>query len=61
MTWGIQQGAGFDGRSTSPAGTGAQYPGIVFDAEGTPLAEQPAPRDRGALRRRRHAVRRAPA
>ena len=43
MTWGIQQGAGFEVVDIS-AGTGAQYPGIVYDAEGAPLAEQPAPR-----------------
>jgi uncharacterized protein (UPF0548 family) len=43
MTWGIQRGAGFTVADVS-AGTGAQYPGIVYDAEGMPLAEQPAPR-----------------
>jgi len=43
MTWGIQRGAGFTVADVS-AGTGAQYPGIVYDAEGIPLAEQPAPR-----------------
>ena len=43
MTWGIQQGAGFEVVDIS-AGTGAQYPGIVYDAEGAPLTEQPAPR-----------------
>jgi uncharacterized protein (UPF0548 family) len=43
MTWGIQRGAGFTVAEIS-AGTGAQYPGIVYDAEGLPLAEQPAPR-----------------
>ena len=43
MTWGIQQGAGFTVTDVS-AGTGAQYPGIVYDAEGVPLAEQPGPR-----------------
>ncbi|GAA4381811.1 DUF1990 family protein [Agromyces bauzanensis] len=41
MTWGIQKGAGFEVTDVS-AGTGAQYPGIVYDANGTPLAEQPA-------------------
>lgn len=43
MTWGIQQGAGFTVADVSE-GTGAQYPGIVYDADGTPLADQPAPR-----------------
>ena len=43
MTWGIQRGAGFEVVDVSE-GTGAQYPGIVYDAEGAPLAEQPAPR-----------------
>lgn len=43
MTWGIQRGAGFEVDEIS-AGTGAQYPGIVYDADGSPLAEQPAPR-----------------
>jgi uncharacterized protein (UPF0548 family) len=43
MTWGIQQGAGFEVVDVS-AGTGAQYPGIVYDAEGAPLVEQPSPR-----------------
>src|SRR4029453_563382 len=43
MTWGIQRGAGFEVTEVSE-GTGAQYPGIVYDAEGVPLAEQPAPR-----------------
>ncbi|TYL51034.1 DUF1990 family protein [Agromyces mariniharenae] len=43
MTWGIQRGAGFEVVDISE-GTGAQYPGIVYDAEGAPLAEQPAPR-----------------
>ena len=40
MTWGIQKGAGFEVVDVS-AGTGAQYPGIVYDAAGAPLAEQP--------------------
>jgi uncharacterized protein (UPF0548 family) len=44
MTWGIQRGAGFEVVDVS-AGTGAQYPGIVYDAEGAPLAEQPSPRN----------------
>lgn len=39
MTWGIQKGAGFEVTEISP-GTGAQYPGIAYDADGTPLAEQ---------------------
>jgi len=43
MTWAIQRGAGFEIEDIS-AGTGAQYPGIVYDADGSPLAEQPAPR-----------------
>jgi uncharacterized protein (UPF0548 family) len=43
MTWGIQRGAGFEVVDISE-GTGAQYPGIVYDAEGAPLAEQPSPR-----------------
>lgn len=43
MTWGIQRGAGFEVVDVSE-GTGAQYPGIVYDAEGAPLADQPAPR-----------------
>jgi uncharacterized protein (UPF0548 family) len=43
MTWGIQRGAGFEVTDVS-AGTGAQYPGIVYDAEGAPLAEQPGQR-----------------
>lgn len=40
MTWGIQKGSGFEVTEISP-GTGAQYPGIVYDVDGTPLAEQP--------------------
>ncbi len=43
MTWGIQRGAGFTVTDVSD-GTGAQYPGIVYDGEGIPLAEQPSPR-----------------
>ena len=43
MTWGIQRGAGFEIDDVS-AGTGAQDPGIVYDADGTPLPEQPAAR-----------------
>lgn len=44
MTWGIQRGVGFTVADVSE-GTGAQYPGIVYDAEGAPLGEQPAPRN----------------
>ncbi|WP_205647597.1 DUF1990 family protein [Agromyces badenianii] len=43
MTWGIQRGSGFEVTEVS-AGTGAQYPGIVYGADGSPLTEQPAPR-----------------
>ncbi|MFD4421550.1 DUF1990 family protein [Agromyces sp. NPDC058484] len=43
MTWGIQKGTGFEVADVA-AGTGAQYPGIVYDVEGAPLAEQPGPR-----------------
>ncbi|WP_157002668.1 DUF1990 family protein [Agromyces laixinhei] len=43
MTWGIQRGSGFEVSEVS-AGTGAQYPGIVYDAGGAPLAEQPEQR-----------------
>ncbi|MFF2389999.1 DUF1990 family protein [Agromyces sp. NPDC058104] len=43
MTWGVQRGSGFTVADVS-AGTGAQYPGIVFDHDGSPLSEQPAPR-----------------
>ena len=43
MTWGIQKGAGFEVMDVS-AGTGAQYPGIVYDAHGAPLPEQPGQR-----------------
>ena len=43
MTWGIQRGAGFEVVDISE-GTGAQYPGIVYDVDGAPLADQPAPR-----------------
>ncbi|MFF2273822.1 DUF1990 family protein [Agromyces sp. NPDC058136] len=43
MTWGVQRGAGFTVSDVS-AGTGAQYPGIVFDQGGAPLSDQPAPR-----------------
>ncbi|MCD2441966.1 DUF1990 domain-containing protein [Agromyces sp. SYSU K20354] len=42
MTWGVQRGAGFEVVDVS-AGTGAQYPGIVYGGDGAPLAEQPAP------------------
>ncbi|GAA1835529.1 DUF1990 family protein [Agromyces salentinus] len=43
MTWGIQRGAGYEVTDVS-AGTGAQYPGIVYDVDGSPLTEQPGPR-----------------
>lgn len=43
MTWGIQRGAGFTVTDVA-TGTGAQYPGIVYDADGSPLTDQPAPR-----------------
>jgi uncharacterized protein (UPF0548 family) len=43
MTWGIQRGAGFQVVDISP-GTGAQYSGIAYDVDGTPLPEQPGPR-----------------
>ena len=44
MTWGIQRGVGFDVVDVSE-GTGAQYPGIVYDAEGVPLPDQPVQRE----------------
>ena len=44
MTWGIQRGVGFDVVDVSE-GTGAQYPGIVYDAEGVPLSDQPVQRE----------------
>jgi uncharacterized protein (UPF0548 family) len=44
MTWGIQRGVGFTVADISE-GTGAQYPGIVYDADGAPLPDQPAPRN----------------
>jgi uncharacterized protein (UPF0548 family) len=43
MTWGIQKGVGFEVLNVS-TGTGAQYPGIVYDTDGAPLAEQPGSR-----------------
>ena len=43
MTWGVQKGAGFEIAEVTP-GTGAQYTGIAYDADGSPLAEQPAAR-----------------
>ena len=43
MTWGVQKGAGFEVVDVSP-GTGAQYTGISYDSDGTPLAGQPAAR-----------------
>lgn len=44
MTWGVQQGSGFTVTDVSQ-GTGAQYSGIAFDAEGSPLAAQPGQRE----------------
>ncbi|MDR5700250.1 DUF1990 family protein [Agromyces aerolatus] len=43
MTWGVQQGSGFTVTDVSP-GTGAQYSGLAFDPEGSPLSAQPAQR-----------------
>src|SRR6478752_7321772 len=43
MTWGVQQGSGFTVTEVSP-GTGAQYSGLAFDPEGSPLSTQPAQR-----------------
>ncbi|MCK8609487.1 DUF1990 family protein [Agromyces sp. C10] len=43
MTWGVQKGAGFEVAEVAP-GTGAQYTGIAYDADGSPLAEQPTAR-----------------
>ncbi|MRG61558.1 DUF1990 family protein [Agromyces sp. CFH 90414] len=43
MTWGVQRGSGFEVVDVAE-GTGAQYTGIAYDAEGAPLSEQPAPR-----------------
>lgn len=43
MTWGVQQGSGFTVTDVS-AGTGAQYSGLAFDAEGAPIGAQPAAR-----------------
>jgi uncharacterized protein (UPF0548 family) len=40
MTWGVQQGSGFTVTDVSP-GTGAQYTGIAFDADGSPRGAQP--------------------
>jgi uncharacterized protein (UPF0548 family) len=39
MTWGVQQGSGFTVTDVA-AGTGAQYTGIAFDAEGAPIGAQ---------------------
>lgn len=36
MTWGVQQGSGFTVTDIA-AGTGAQYTGVAFDAEGAPV------------------------
>lgn len=44
MTWGVQQGSGFTVTEISP-GTGAQYSGLAFDAEGAPIAAQPGVRE----------------
>ncbi|QAY74145.1 DUF1990 domain-containing protein [Agromyces protaetiae] len=43
MTWGVQRGAGFEVADVS-TGTGAQYTGISYGADGLPLAEQPSSR-----------------
>jgi uncharacterized protein (UPF0548 family) len=43
MTWGIQKGAGFEVTAIAP-GTGAQYTGIAYGADGAPLGEQPPAR-----------------
>lgn len=40
MTWGVQRGSGIEVTDTEQ-GTGQQYHGLVYDADGTPLAEQP--------------------
>jgi len=40
MTWAIQREAGFKIRHVE-AGTGTQYTGVLFDANGIPLSEQP--------------------
>lgn len=40
MTWGIQRGSGIE-VTDAQQGTGERYQGLMFDAEGAPLAEQP--------------------
>ncbi|SDS87316.1 DUF1990 family protein [Microterricola viridarii] len=40
MTWGVQRGSGIEVTDTQQ-GTGERYQGLMFDAEGAPLAEQP--------------------
>lgn len=40
MTWGVQTGSGIRVSDTHK-GTGEQYHGLMFDAAGAPLAEQP--------------------
>ncbi|WP_395243287.1 DUF1990 family protein [Agromyces sp. MMS24-K17] len=42
MTWGVQRGAGFQVEGVTE-GTGTQYTGVVYDAEGAPVAGE-APR-----------------
>ncbi|MGX5695263.1 DUF1990 family protein [Agromyces soli] len=37
MTWGVQRGAGFEVLDVA-SGTGTQYTGVVYDAEGAPVA-----------------------
>jgi uncharacterized protein (UPF0548 family) len=40
MTWGVQRGSGIEVTDTNQ-GTGAQYHGLLFGADGAPLPEQP--------------------
>lgn len=42
MTWGVQRGSGIEVTDTRP-GTGTLYAGLVFNPDGTPVAEQPSP------------------
>ncbi|THG35181.1 DUF1990 domain-containing protein [Glaciibacter flavus] len=42
MTWGVQRGSGIEITDTR-AGSGEQYVGLAFNADGSPLAEQPLP------------------
>lgn len=42
MTWGVQRGSGID-VSDVRSGTGTQYAGLLFNADGSPRAEQPSP------------------